>query len=259
MIFRSIGTRLLVLFRPKSRSRKHSNGLGFRLNRHTTAVMRFGIYAALCVALFQCLLLCVPRLGAEVIGSEQGPVELAQGVLALVAAIYFFYAAAFSDRGMTGFLGCGVLLAYASAREQDWAFESLFFDDAYKWLVGLPFAITLGLVMHKRRKDLADDLKWMVGQPCFVIFATAGIYLVSVCQILDKPELWSGISSHAEAMQTKAMIEEICELFAYAALMISGVEAVVYVFLSRNENSAKSRRDNERSSVFEKKALPRGA
>jgi hypothetical protein len=118
------------------------------------------------------------------------------------------------------------MVGYAAARESDSIFEAVFFDDAYKWLVGLPlFLVAVASLWIDRRRVVADAM-WLVRQPAITLFAIGGIYLCTFCQILDRPDMWNSISSTGEATATKAMVEEFAELFAYAILAFAGIEAL---------------------------------
>ena len=188
--------------------------------------VRLGCYAVMALGVFQGVYYGVEAFGSEFAGAENGPVENAQVLLAIVSAVCFFYAAFCMRKGRAGMIVCGAMVGYAAARESDNTFEALFFDDAYKWLVGLPlFLIALSALWIYRSRVVRDAL-WLVRQPAVALFAIAGIYLCTMCQVLDRPEFWSGISSQDEANATKAMIEEFAELFAYLALAFAGIEAL---------------------------------
>ncbi len=188
--------------------------------------VRLFCYAVIALGLVQALYAGLLAKGPDFIGAENGPVELAQVYLALLASAGFFYAAYRTRRGRAGLITCAAMVGYAAARESDSIFEAVFFDDAYKWLVGLPlFLGAIASLWIDRRRVIADAM-WLVRQPAVTLFAIGGIYLCTFCQILDRPDMWTSISSAGEATTTKAMVEEFAELFAYAILAFSGIEAL---------------------------------
>lgn len=186
---------------------------------------RVGLYGLATLVVFESAYAGICRYGAGFMGAENGPVEIAQVALALVGAIGLFSAAWWSPLGKAGLVVCGSVVAYAAARESDQLFESLLFDDAYKWLVGLPLVAVCVATVFIGRKTLIAESMWLMQHPVATLFAIAGIYLCFVCQVLDRPEMWSGLESIGDVTDTKASIEEYSELFAYLLLAFSGVEA----------------------------------
>ena len=188
--------------------------------------VRLTFYGVIAFALFQGLYLGLNRWGSPFIGAENGPVEMTQVYLAIFTSACFFYAAYWCRVGRAGLIVCAAMVGYAAARESDSIFESMFFEDAYKYLVGLPMLlVALAALWVDRRKVIGEAL-WLVRQPAVTLFAIAGIYLCCMCQVLDRPDFWVEISSETEASNVKAMVEEFAEIFAYLALAFSGVEAL---------------------------------
>ena len=106
-------------------------------------------------------------------------------------------------------------------------FESLMFDDAYKWVVGFPMAgLVMVAVIRDRDRLIGESIRWM-SRPPATLFAIAGIYLCFVCQFFDRPEMWTSIRNPTDAAHTKAMVEEYAELFAYLLLAFSGIESAI--------------------------------
>ncbi|MGI9473308.1 MAG: hypothetical protein ACR2NZ_17330 [Rubripirellula sp.] len=201
---------------------------------------RMGLYAAFTFVLFELVYAAVKTHGAELVSAENGPIEMTQMVLAIVGAVTLFLAAKLTPVGRTGLILCGCVVAYAAAREGDQLFEEFLFDDAYKWVVGLPMLILGATFVFIDRKTLVGDVMGLMKHPVATLFAIAGIYLCFVCQIYDRPEMWGGISMMNEAdgsqlAVNKALIEEYAELFAYMLLAISGVEAAFLAFNRRAE------------------------
>ncbi len=194
---------------------------------------RLAMYGLVTMAVYQAIFWGVGRYGAAVMGAENGPIETAQVVLALVGALCLFCAAAWAKIGRAGLVMCGAVVGYAAARESDLLFERLLFDDAYKWVVGLPMAVIAMVVVIRERHRLVGETMWLLRQPAATLFVVAGIFLCGVCQTLDRPDMWTSISNATEAATTKAMIEEYAELFAYLMLALSGIEAVI---LARSGN-----------------------
>lgn len=198
-----------------------------------TYPFRIALYGLITLGVFQGVFMAIHAYGARFMGQENGPIEMTQVVLALVGAAGLFYAAAKAVKGKAGLILCGAVVSYAAARESDLFFETVFFDDAYKVMVGLPMAILVAVTFVKYRSGLVSQTLWLMRQPAATLFALAGIYLCFVCQFFDRPDLWASISQGAEAETTKALIEEYAELFAYLLLAFSGIEATIFAIGQR--------------------------
>ena len=188
---------------------------------------RLCLYGMITIAVYQVVFLGVRNYGADMAGSENGPIESAQVLLALVAAACFFAAAYRNPIGRAALILCGAVVTYGAARESDQWFEQLFFDDAYKWLVGLPMFLIVVVALAIHRGRIVGEMMWMLRQPAATLFAVAGIFMCGVCQSLDRPDMWLSVSDAREVEITKGMIEEYSELFAYLLLAFSGLEAVI--------------------------------
>lgn len=205
-------------------------------------------YAVVTFAVFHFVYTAIRSYGGAMMGAENGPIEMAQLALAILAATGLYFAARWTRIGRAGLVCCAAVVAYAAAREADLILETLLFDDAYKWVVGLPVAIIAIVVVFKERHKVIAESMWLLKQPAATLFAVAGIYLCFVCQFFDRPDMWAGISSKAEAEVTKAMVEEYAELFAYLLLAFSGFEAAVL---------AKQGRDSAALGQAEEEEYPR--
>lgn len=188
---------------------------------------RVCVYGAVTLAVFSCANLGIEAYGAEFMGTENGPLELAQVVFAITGAVLLFCAAHWTPIGRGCLVVAAALVAYAAARESDLIFESLMFDDAYKWVVGMPLAALVAVAVVRDRERLMEESICLMRRPGATLFVVAGIYLCFVCQYLDRPEMWTGITKKVEAAHTKAMVEEYTELFAYLLLAYCGFEAAI--------------------------------
>ncbi|QDT10411.1 hypothetical protein [Planctomycetes bacterium K23_9] len=209
---------------------------------------RLACYAVIAFALVQVLFIGLLARGTSFIGAENGPVEMAQVYLALFASACLFYAAYRCRRGRAGLITCAAMVGYAAARESDSIFETLLFDDAYKYLVGLPLFLVAVTALLIDRRRVVREAMWLVRQPAITLFALGGIYLCTFCQVLDRPDMWTSISSLEERTQTKAMVEEFAELFAYAILAFAGIEALAMAHRLDSDVESDSRaiaRDND--------------
>lgn len=155
------------------------------------------------------------------LGRENGPIEIAQVVFALIATLGFAVAAVRSRIGKTGLVVCGGMLAYAAARESDLWFETFLFEDAYKYVVGVPVILVVGGMLIFQRDRVVRETLHLLNQPAATLFIVAGIFLAFVCQTLDRPGMWPSVDH-----QAKSMIEETVELFAYMLFAFSSSEAV---------------------------------
>ncbi len=207
---------------------------------------RLTLYAVVIFLIYQALYLGVRDHGPASFSAENGPVEFAQAVLAMMTAIALFYAASCCRRGRAGTIACAAMVACAAAREADSTFESLFFEDAYRWLVGFPMLLVASLALWIDRRRVVEEALWLVRQPSVTMFALAGIYLCGFCQILDRPALWQGTGFQGEANATKAMIEELAELFAYLLLFASGIEGIILAHSTSQQDAAELESDDAR-------------
>lgn len=204
--------------------------------------LRVGVYAVITCMVFEVVYVATQTYGAKVMGAENGPIEVAQVVLALIGAAGLFYASCCAKIGRAGLVMCGAVVAYAAARESDSIFEAYLFNDAYKWLVGLPMLILVAVVVAAERHRLVADVMWLMRHPAATLFGVAGIFLCFVCQILDRPDMWVAISDAGEVEVIKALMEEYAELFAYLLLAFSGFEATV---LARRGRAIAEQADGE--------------
>ncbi|MCS7468771.1 hypothetical protein NZK35_19135 [Stieleria sp. ICT_E10.1] len=196
--------------------------------------VRLVAYTLIAAAVCQLILLAVRGLGIEFVARENGPVELAQVGMALFASACLMIAAVQMPFGRTLLVVCGCLVGYAAARECDSWFESVFFDDAYKYLAGLPLLGVAMAALVRGRKRIVIESRVLLRTPSMTIFAIAGIYICTLCQAFDVPDLWTagGLSESPE--MTKAAVEEFAELFGYLLLAFSGIESLAMAFAPGN-------------------------
>ena len=188
---------------------------------------RLVAYGLVAFILGQMLYAAVLERGWEIIGQEDGPVERTQTALAMFAAVAFFVAAKKSTYGKAGLVLCGSLAGYAAGRECDQWLETHLFNDAYKYLIGLPLlAITLVVGWKHRRTALADSIP-LARTPAITMFGVAGVYLCAVCQVFDRPDFWAAIADHENVFAIKTLVEEFAEIFGYLLIAFAGVEAVL--------------------------------
>jgi hypothetical protein len=202
----------------------------------TSYAGRWLMYGALTIGVFQAIYLITIHFGAAYAGMENGPIENAQVVFALLGALALFMAARIATRGRALVFASASAVTYAAMRECDLLFETYVFDDAYKFLVGLPLGVLVAIGCWRQRRELLSDFVYLMKQPAAAMFGVAGLHLCVACQMLDRPMLWSGLEGAVDLDATKMMVEESMELFAYTMVAFSGVEA--YVFASDNSAAA---------------------
>ena len=134
---------------------------------------------------------------------------------------------------MRALVATGAVTLYAAAHESDKWFESVFFEDAYKWLVGLPVAISVLIVAYRDRGTLIDETMRIAQKPAATLFAVGGIYVCFFCQMLDRPHFWTESGLSGNVVLQKSMVEESAELFAYMLIAFSGVEAMIAALQDR--------------------------
>lgn len=193
------------------------------LTSYPTRLTTYGVAAFL---LCQAVFVAIREQGIEVAASENGPVEQAQAWMAVFACSCLFFAASRIRNGRTGLVLCACMVGYAAARECDTTFETMFFDDAYKYIAGIPLLTIAASAFWMGRKVVFRESLVLVRTPAITIFAIAGIYICTVCQVLDRPDLWSALGEGVNAETTKAAVEEFAELFGYLLLAFSGIESI---------------------------------
>lgn len=188
---------------------------------------RLVAYGVMAFVLGQMLYAAVLDRGWEIIGQEDGLVERTQAALAMFGAVAFFVAAKKSTYGKAGLVLCGSLAGYAAGRECDHWLETHLFNDAYKYLIGLPLlTITLVAGWKYRRTAFVDSIP-LARTPAITMFGVAGVYLCAVCQIFDRPDFWAAIADHENVLAIKMLVEEFAEVFGYLLIAFAGVEAVL--------------------------------
>ena len=192
--------------------------------------IRLAIYGAIALLTSQYVFSMIAVHGIGYSGQENGPVERAQVVLALFTSVALFFAASRCGVGRTGLILCACLVGYAAARECDRWFETVFFDDAYKYLAGIPLATVFVIALYRGRTVVLRESHWLLRTPAMTIYACGGIFICSVCQVLDRPDLWSAVPQGDSTELTKSAVEEMAELFGYLLLAFSGIESILMTF-----------------------------
>tara|TARA_R110002049_G_scaffold2750_4_gene21952 strand:+ start:115134 stop:115883 length:750 start_codon:yes stop_codon:yes gene_type:complete len=221
--------------------------------------VRLTLFGICTFALFAVIFFATTIYPPEWLSAENGPLELLQVALIGCASVTLFFAAFKSTRGRAALTIMASLAGYASARETDSLFESLLFDDAYKYFAALPLMLVCVSAVWRDRSNLRRDFAWVMNQRCTTIFAIGGTYLFCICQILDSPAFWGGpnesdwAQSGQHAHAVKQMVEEFCEVFAYVLIGFAGVEAAASVLQNSHIESASeddsSEADDSRSTI----------
>jgi hypothetical protein len=205
----------------------------------TSYPARLAIYGLTCLLVFQGVCVLLEARGAAWLSEENGPLELAQVVCLLFAAAAIAVAVRWSPAGKAVLLATSAAALYAAARESDLWFETvffedayktivgLFFEDAYKTIVGLPLALLVMHVIWTERHRLVSDALWISRKPGATLFTMGGMYLCCFCQILDRELFWPTGDLQGALGYQKALVEESAELFAYLLIAFAGIEAMV--------------------------------
>jgi hypothetical protein len=194
--------------------------------------VRLAVYLILVVVVCQIVLAAIRQHGITIAADENGPVEKAQVGFALFTSACLFFAAARIRVGRTLLTICACMVGYAAARECDVWFETVLFEDAYKYLAGLPLLGIALSALFRGRKQIFHEVMTLTRTPTVTIFAFAGVYICCVCQVIERPVLWAAVGTGDEAILTRAAIEEFAELFGYLLLAFSGVESVAMALAS---------------------------
>lgn len=197
---------------------------------------RLVVFGGVVVLTYEAVYAGILKYGAGYMAAEDGPLELAHLGLAVLTSLCMFYAASRVTVGRAGLIACACLAGYAAAREGDAYLEAHLFDDAYKWLFGLPLLLVFAWATWVQRRTFVADCFWLSRQPVAILFVVGGIYLIGVGQILDRIEMWDSLGGQSDAKKaTKEMVEEYVELFAFLLLAYSGVEAIVMARANRRK------------------------
>ena len=191
--------------------------------------VRLLIYGVIAFLLCQFVFIGIEHHGVFAFVRENGPLEQTQAVLALLTCLCFFFAASRLGEGSTVLVLCGCLIGYAAARECDDLFESVFFDDAYKYLAGIPLLSIALVTWYRNRHGFLNQASRMLQSPALTMFVISGIYVCSICQAFDRPALWTELEWNLSTELTKATVEEFAESFGYVLLAFSGIETVMMV------------------------------
>jgi hypothetical protein len=199
----------------------------------TSYPARLGLYGLIVMVAFQILYAFLQERGASWLAEENGPIELAQVACLLFAVAGLAIAARWTPIGRAALVGTAALLVYAAARESDDWIQAMFFEDAYRTLVGLPAAACALLVAYSERDKLLRETMLIAHKPGATLFAIGGIYLCVFCQMLDRPKFWEESGLLGSDGYRKSMVEESAELFAYLLIAFSALEAMISAWQDR--------------------------
>ncbi|TWU18501.1 hypothetical protein [Allorhodopirellula heiligendammensis] len=188
-------------------------------------LLRFLIYGLFAIVMGQIIVWNLNSLGVAALASENGVLEWVQ--VAFLAFASGLSACAFctSRSGSTiyGLIAC--VTAYATAKECDTFFEAALFDDAYKYVAGVPLALLAGFLLYRGRMRFVNEISECIGYRWFGIFVTAGILLASLCQLLDSAHFWETFEQSLTLQDAKRLVEETSELYAYYFMSVAAVES----------------------------------
>ena len=228
------------LYQPSDRAATQPATLGqappwYSPQTWTSYPFRLGVFGVAVGVLYHFIAESVVAHGPS-IGREGGPIENAQAIAAALAAGLFVVASIRTRIGVVGLATCAAVTAYAAGRESDALLESLLFDDAYKYLVGLPAVTMLGALAWRHRRTAWPETLTLLNHPAATLFILAGIYLAFVCQTLDRPLMWPQLTSASG--ENRVLIEETVELFAYLTMAFSASESIWFSQSTRTKAAA---------------------
>lgn len=188
--------------------------------------LRLLVYALVTAAVFQCVVIIAIDGHADLLGSEYGPIECAQLVLALVAGAVLLTAARRGDT-MPTVLTIGALAAwFAAAREADRFLADILFSDANK-IVMTAVAVLAVVVMIRGRGRIGAELALLVRTSGFQFLFCGWLVVVVYAQITGQKQLWQAVMGDSYLRSAKNTLEELPELFGYLLLVFGGFEAWV--------------------------------
>ncbi|MCO8123134.1 hypothetical protein NHH03_15405 [Stieleria sp. TO1_6] len=187
-------------------------------------LVRFAIYGILSLALGQVIVWKLNSVGVIALASENGMLEWMQVGLTLCTAGVFARVYFMGKSGATVFGVLACVVAYAGAKECDSFLESFLFDDAYKYVAGGPLALLVFFLVCRGRDEFVSDLSHAIAARWFGIFVTAGILLISLCQLFDSAGLWETFDQSTALREAKLLVEETSELYVYYFLAVAALE-----------------------------------
>jgi hypothetical protein len=188
--------------------------------------VRFLAYAALTGIALELVVRGIQAAGAAAVVAEDGPVEVAQAVLALAAACVFAFPLV---RGLRGFelrVLLGLACLFAAARELDGFFGAAIGPHAYK-LLAFPVALAGVIFAWRSRSVLPDEVGELFAAPAStLIFAGALIVLVHA-QVLGQKEIWHALVPDGDSRAVKKTVEECSELTGYLLIVFAAIEVAL--------------------------------
>ena len=107
-------------------------------------------------------------------------------------------------------------------RELDDVFEELLFDKAWIVVAGM-LAVWFLASVFRRRKEFSSQAKALVRSRAFA-FLISGLLVFAFSQVFGQQVLWKAVMGEDYVRDAKRIIEETCELLAYALLLIGSLE-----------------------------------
>ena len=202
--------------------------------------IRMLFYTAVTALAMQLTLQVIQKDSLEHLASENGPIEVAQFAILILAAAMAGFASRVATRLGTAIFGLSAALFCAASREADDWFAMLVFDDAYKWLVCLPLFTLVALEFWKNRESIYYQCAELLSQPYGTVLAFAIVLIGTLCQTLDRTSFWPTISAAPIVGDQKSVIEETVELFGYLLILFSTTELAIHTWQQRLRASKKS-------------------
>lgn len=201
--------------------------------------IRMLIYAAIAALTMHLTLQVVEKDSLEHLASENGPIEIAQFAILILAASIAAYASKISPHLSTAIFSLSAGLFCAASREADDWFASMVFDDAYKWLVCLPLIAVVSLKFWKSRETIYHQCNEILSKPYGTTLAFTILMIGTLCQTLDRSSFWPTISVDPIVGDQKSVIEETVELFGYLLILFSTMELTIDAWQARISTSEK--------------------
>lgn len=202
--------------------------------------IRMLFYTAITALAMQLTLRVIQKDSLEHLASENGPIEVAQFAILILAASIAGFASRVATRIGTAIFGLSAALFCAASREADDWFAMLVFDDAYKWLVCLPLISIVALEFWKNRESIYYQCAELLSLPYGTVLAFAIVLIGTLCQTLDRTSFWPTISAAPMVGDQKSVIEETVELFGYLLILFSTTELAIHTWQERSRVSKKS-------------------
>ena len=185
---------------------------------------RYAAYAVAAGLIVELVVLASQAGWFQSVGSEHGPVEYAQQLLCVTAALLFAGAAARHGDLADVLTVAALCAALGVVRELDACLDHLLYKGAYKVPAALLGAIALRRVWQAGER-LPSQLARFAAQPSFAIAAVGALVVLVYAQIVGQKAVWMTVMGADYIRPVKDAAEELEELLGYLLICVGALDA----------------------------------